>query len=88
MFVQIHLLYFGILKDLFGGERDTLELADGSRVEDAIRLLRGRASNRQDHIWASVAVAVNREYAATSTILHDSDVVALLPPVSGGTEKV
>jgi molybdopterin converting factor small subunit len=89
--VRIHLLYFGLLKDFFGGERDTLDLPQGARVEDALRLLRAGASNPQTGthaaIWNSLAVAVNREYAAASTPLHDADELALLPPVSGGVEQ-
>ena len=89
--VRIHLLYFGMLKDLFGAERDTLELPHGARVEDAIRLLRAGTSNPQAKvqggIWDSLAVAVNREYAGASTLLQDADELALLPPVSGGLDQ-
>jgi molybdopterin converting factor small subunit len=85
------LLYFGMLKDLFGAERDTLELPPGARVEDALRLLRAGTSNpraqAQSPIWDSLAVAVNREYAGAATPLHDADELALLPPVSGGLDQ-
>jgi molybdopterin converting factor small subunit len=80
-----------MLKDLFGAERDTLELPHGARVEDAIRLLRAGTSNPQARvqspIWDSLAVAVNREYAGASTLLQDADELALLPPVSGGLDQ-
>ena len=89
--MRIHLLYFGMLKDLFGAERDTVELPPGARVEDALRLLRAGTSNprAQAHspIWDSLAVAVNREYAGAATPLHDADELALLPPVSGGLDQ-
>ena len=89
--VRIHLLYFGMLKDLFGGERDTLELPQGACVEDALHLLRAGTSHPraavQGGIWESLAVAVNREYAGASTLLHDADELALLPPVSGGLDR-
>jgi molybdopterin converting factor small subunit len=75
-----------VLKDLLGCERETLEFADGARVADALRFLRGRASNVEDQIWTAMAVAVNLEYATLSTVLHDADEVALLPPVSGGLD--
>ncbi|HEX4652565.1 MAG TPA: MoaD/ThiS family protein [Granulicella sp.] len=85
------MLYFGMLKDLFGAERDTLELPQGACVEDAIRLLRAGTSNPQARvqapIWSSLAVAVNREYAGVSTPLRDADELALLPPVSGGLDR-
>jgi molybdopterin converting factor small subunit len=80
-----------MLKDLFGAERDTLELPAGACVEDALRLLRAGMSNpraqAQSPIWTSLAVAVNREYAGAATALHDADELALLPPVSGGLDQ-
>lgn len=81
--MQVNLLYFGVLKELFGGERDAIELADGARVADLLELLRLR---QRSHAAAfqSLAVAVNRVYAQTDTRLAPGDEVALLPPVSGG----
>ena len=80
------MLYFGVLKDLFPGEREPLELVAGASVESALRLLRERASKQSD-VWNTLAVAVNREYAGRDTVLHDGDEVALLPPVSGGLDE-
>src|ERR1700694_3395904 len=68
--VRIQLLYFGLLKDLFGAERDTLDLPAGARVEDALRILRDGMLNPRatvhGGIWDTLAVAVNREYAGAS----------------------
>ncbi len=86
MNVRIDVLYFGVLKDFSGSERESLELGDGSTVADTVRLLRARASNGSDVLWSSSAVAVNREYADAATVLKDGDELALLPPVSGGAE--
>jgi molybdopterin synthase catalytic subunit len=38
-------------------------------------------------IWASIAVAVNREYVDRSRQLAEGDELALLPPVSGGSPQ-
>ena len=84
--VRVQVLYFGVVRDLLGCEREALELTDGARVEDAIRLLRSRTSNLEDRVWTSMAVAVNLEYASTLTVLYEGDEVALLPPVSGGID--
>ena len=79
----MHMLYFGVLKEFFGAERDTLELAGGSTVEDLLQVLREQGPELPG-AWKAMAVAVNREYAARETLLEDGDEVALLPPVSGG----
>jgi molybdopterin converting factor subunit 1 len=77
-------LYFGVLKDFFGGERDRVELAEGATVAELLALLRGRSADDLP-VWKALAVAVNREYAGADTLLRDGDEVALLPPVSGGS---
>ena len=81
--MRVQVLYFGVLKECFGAERDAAELAEGSSVEDLLHLLRERAEGAVV-AWSSMAVAVNREYAGRATVLQDGDEVALLPPVSGG----
>jgi molybdopterin converting factor subunit 1 len=81
--MRVHVLYFGTLKDLFSGEGDAVDLPDGATVNSLISLLRGQTS-KQSEVWRTLAVAVNREYAAISTPLCEGDEVALLPPVRGG----
>lgn len=91
--MRVTVLYFGVLRDLFGAADQMVELADGIAVGDLLRILRGRASNhatgdmreRDEQLWRSLAVAVNREYGSASIVLRDGDEVALLPPVSGGS---
>jgi molybdopterin converting factor subunit 1 len=82
--MRVKLLYFGVLKDLFGREGETREVADGANVAALCDQLRGLTSNRIE-VWPSLAVAVNREYASVDRVLRDGDEVALLPPVSGGS---
>jgi molybdopterin converting factor small subunit len=52
-------------------------------VGDLLRQLEGRG-RRDEAVWKTLAVAVNRDYAGLTTVLKDGDEVALLPPVSGG----
>ena len=82
--MKINVLYFGVLKDFFEGERDVVELVPGSDVGALMELLRGGEAG-EPGVWGSLAVAVNREYAGRGTLLQDGDEVAFLPPVSGGS---
>jgi len=84
--MRVDVLYFGTLKDLFGREQQPLDVPDGATVELLLSLLRAQTSKQSD-VWRTLAVAVNRDYAGLSTVLHDGDEVALLPPVSGGTQS-
>ena len=81
--MRVRVLYFGVLKDLFGRSEELLELADGTSVGEMVMQYRGQGFGEAG-IWQSIAVAVNQEYARGGDVLRDGDEVALLPPVSGG----
>ena len=81
--MRVNVLYFGILRDSFGGERDAVVLGEGATVGDLVTRVKG---SRVGGVWEVLAVAVNREYAGRGTVLRDGDEVALLPPVSGGLD--
>jgi molybdopterin synthase catalytic subunit/molybdopterin converting factor small subunit len=72
-----------MLKDVFGCGSEEMELAEGACVADLIAVCRVRGSAG---VWGAIAVAVNQEYAQAGDMLKDGDEVALLPPVSGGSE--
>ena len=76
------MLFFGVLKDRVGVAERTLELLDGASAGQVVEMCRGDGANGDG--WASIAVAVNQEYAGRERVLVDGDEVALLPPVSGG----
>ena len=87
--MRVDILYFGVLRDLFGAERAALELAPGTDVATLLRLLQKNSSNQTSgasRLLGSIAVAVNHAYAEQGTMLQDGDEVALLPPVSGGLD--
>jgi molybdopterin converting factor subunit 1 len=83
--MRVRVLYFGVLKDVFGGSGEDLDLAEGASVADLIAACRRRAVSAAE-VWDSIAVAVNQEYARGVVVLKDGDEVALLPPVSGGVD--
>jgi len=82
--MQVCVLYFGVLKDVCGTDRTSIELDEGSTVASLVdRVLSQTTGN--PGLWESIAVAVNQEYVRNTVILQDGDEVALLPPVSGGS---
>ena len=82
--MHVHVLLFGALKDLRPREKETLELPEGATVTEFLREF--IAATPQAGKYAhSLAIAVNREYAVPTLVLHEGDEVALLPPVSGGS---
>lgn len=81
--MRVRVLVFGVLKEVFPESSAALELPEGAPVRDLLDRYRESFHGR-DALWASLAVAVNREYVPVDHKLHEGDEVALLPPVSGG----
>ena len=84
--MQVRVLFFGGLKDLAGKSSDLLELPEGALVRDVLAHYLSKVPRMKESM-ASLAVAVNREYAGAETGLKSGDEVALLPPVSGGSGR-
>jgi molybdopterin synthase catalytic subunit len=90
--MQVRVLFFGVLKDLLSSSGEAVTLPEGATVAQLMEQLRNgngidhRAESAGHPVWSALAVAVNREYSAASTVLRDGDEVALLPPVSGGAD--
>ncbi|MGI8770754.1 MAG: molybdenum cofactor biosynthesis protein [Acidobacteriaceae bacterium] len=82
--MHVRVLFFGVLKDIFPAEGESLELPQDATVQTLLGVYRNRLPHR-DALWASLAVAVNQQYASASEALAENDEVALLPPVSGGS---
>ena len=85
--VTVTALLFARLREQAGGDRFRLELPGGATVADAYAELRrlhpGLEARRE-----IVRPAVNQEFAAWDQPLAESDEVAFIPPVSGGSGDV
>jgi len=80
--MNITILLFGILRDVVGE----------SKLDRAVKLNATLESLRQDlakefpelNNYKNYSIAVNEVYAESDCIINENDVVALIPPVSGG----
>lgn len=81
--MRVRVLFFGVLKELAGKAADEVELPEGASVGDILQNYRSQIP-KLGSVFASIALAVNQEYAGPETKLKADDEVALLPPVSGG----
>jgi molybdopterin converting factor subunit 1 len=80
--MKIKVLLFGITSDLLRTPSIEVEISENSSVSDLKNMLVTKYP-QLDKI-ASYAIAVNEEYANDNIKLHQNDVVAIIPPVSGG----
>lgn len=84
MTCRVRVLYFAALRDLCGRGEELVELPEQGRtvadlaaqLEELHPALGGRLSG--------VRFAVNESFVRDEDIVTDGDVVALIPPVSGG----
>ncbi len=83
--VRIRLLSFGPWRTLLPEGGELRELAASSSVADLLNAL-GAEGRFKAEALRSAAVAVNQVYAQPTRVLAEGDEVAILPPVSGGSE--
>jgi molybdopterin converting factor subunit 1 len=83
--MHVRVLFFGMLKELAGKSADTVELPERATVADLLAHCEAQIP-RMKESTGSLAVAVNQQYAGVDAKLKNDDEVALLPPVSGGSE--
>jgi molybdopterin converting factor subunit 1 len=79
----VNVLYFAQARERAGHPRASLELPDGSRLEDAIAAIR-RANPALESLWPHLAIAVDGVLVPRDAVLREGAELALLPPVSGG----
>ena len=80
--IEITVLFFGITTDLVGKNSLKIEFKNNPSVKDCkLELISKFPSLKNINEFA---IAVNEEYAEDNLVLKKNDVVAIIPPVSGG----
>ena len=80
--MKIQLLFFGITTDLVGEKSLSLGLEDNTSVSELKKILTTQFTALKN--IHDFAIAVNEDYAEDALIIKNGDVVAIIPPVSGG----
>lgn len=80
--MKITLLFFGITTDLIGEQQVNFTLEKELSVASFRELLHDRFPTLTN--LDSYAIAVNEEYANDTDFIKSNDIVAIIPPVSGG----
>ena len=83
----IEVLYFARLREVFGREREHIELPGNVRDVAALTAwLRSRGASWERELAPGkpVRIAVNQDMAGADTPVNNGDEVAFFPPVTGG----
>ncbi len=80
--MNITILFFGVTTDLVG-KNSLIYTLDGKTTIEALKkkLKTTYPSLKNIHEFA---IAVNEEYANDDLTINENDVIAIIPPVSGG----
>ena len=80
--ITIHTRNFSLVKDALDRKTMDIELDDDETVSRLLEKV--RAMNKKKLQDLPIRVAVNQSYVDENYRLHNEDMVALIPPVSGG----
>lgn len=80
--MKIETLFFGITTDLVNTSTAIFEVDKSLTVENFKSFLKEKYPLLEN--INSYAIAVNESYADNNQVLQENDVVAVIPPVSGG----
>jgi molybdopterin converting factor subunit 1 len=80
--MNIQLLLFGIAADLLNTSSINIEVENMISVKELKEILVDTYPQLEN--IHSYAMAVNEAYATDDVVLKENDIVAIIPPVSGG----
>ena len=80
--MQLEILFFGITSDLIGNRSVKMEFEEGIRLGELKKSILAKFPKLKHQ--SNFSMAVNMEYAEENFVLKNNDIVALIPPVSGG----
>ncbi|RYH16987.1 molybdopterin converting factor subunit 1 [archaeon] len=81
--ITVQVLFFASIREVLSKSDQRIELKEGSTCEDLQAMLCKQYPSL-DFVKNRVSIAVNKVYVPPSTVLKDKDIVAFIPPISGG----
>jgi molybdopterin synthase catalytic subunit/molybdopterin converting factor small subunit len=83
--MRARVLFFGLLKDVVGRSEEERDFAAGSDLRHVFDTYAGQFPRFRE-LAPSIVMARNEEFADPATKIGEGDIIAFLPPVSGGSD--
>ena len=80
--MNLKVLLFGISKELIGATSIVFSVSSSTTILEFKTQLKKQYPQITE--INSYAIAVNESYASNETVLKENDIIAIIPPVSGG----
>ena len=80
--MNLKVLLFGISKELIGATSIVFSISPNTTILEFNTQLKKQYPQVTE--INSYAIAVNESYASNETVLKENDIIAIIPPVSGG----
>jgi molybdopterin converting factor subunit 1 len=80
--MNLKVLLFGISKELIGATSIVFSISPNTTILEFKTQLKKQYPQVTE--INSYAIAVNESYASNETVLKENDIIAIIPPVSGG----
>ena len=80
--MKVKVLYFSQVKDKIGKNEEEIEF-EGKTLKDLVDVLAKKYPDIKEILKGSM-FAVNESYETMDYNLQDNDMIAIIPPVSGG----
>ena len=81
--MRVSVQCFGHYADVFGSDEKDFRLESGATVAELVKQLEAQYSS-MSNLAVRCRFSVNESYTKLETLLQDGDIVAVIPPMSGG----
>lgn len=79
--IKIQVIYFAILRELTGLDKETFSIKQGNKPGDVLRSINER---HEIDLGINFKIAVNDEFSDWDVELNEGDRLVFIPPVTGG----
>ena len=84
---EISVLFFAAIRERAGTGAVQVVAVDGMTVDDAVDVACKAAPGHLE-LGTAVMLALNGEYVARDHLVNPGDEIAVIPPVSGGSDEI